>query len=105
MPGGVCSSARGGDINGPHLGVVTVQYSTVQYSTVQYSTVHNPHLSVVTASAAAVLTLLQRLLNTHNIMSTSRNQILGDGGDGWFKLTAELAASKYQSASILSNVL
>ena len=39
VPGGVCSSARGGDINGPHLGVVTAQYSTVQYSTVQYSTV------------------------------------------------------------------
>ena len=50
VTGGVCC-AGGGDINGPHL-------------------------SIVTASAAAVLTLLKRLLNivTVNIVTTQHTQ-------------------------------
>ena len=45
----VLLSAGGGDINGPHL-------------------------SVVTASAAAVLTLLKRLLNIVNIVTTQHTK-------------------------------
>ena len=71
-------SAGGGDINGPHL-------------------------SVVTASAAAVLTLLQRLLNigTVNIVITHPVSSLQVETRFWGmevtggSVIAELAASKY----------